>query len=161
MKSRPERRRRQALAGGDPPRACVQQAPSRGQRRACQRQRILSYAQTHLRDPGLSAQRAARELGMSRRWLHALLADWSIGFAGFVATRRLEQCRVLLADPGHSHLSITQIAFLAGFNDLSTFYRRFHNRYGTTPSALRCVRKTLGPTGAARAVAPQQPRLDS
>lgn len=105
--------------------------------RAHQRQRVLSYIETHLRDPRCTAKRAARDLGMSVRWLHALLADMADGFADLVARRRLEQSLALLEDPASDHLSIAEIAFLAGFNDLSTFYRRFSECYAMTPGAAR------------------------
>lgn len=102
-----------------------------------QRQRILTYIETHLDNCGLTAKRAARELGMSPRWLHALLEDAGIGFADLVAHRRLEKGFRLLEASASNHLSIAEVAFRCGFNDLSTFYRRFGERYGATPGEVR------------------------
>jgi AraC-like DNA-binding protein len=34
-------------------------------------------------------------------------------------------------------MTVTEIAFASGFNDLSTFHRRFRWRYGLTPRAAR------------------------
>jgi AraC-like DNA-binding protein len=118
--------------------------------RSFQRQRVLSYIETHLRDPHCTAKRAAHDLGMSARWLHALLENMADSFSGIVARRRLERSLVLLQDPASDHLSITEIAFLSGFNDLSTFYRRFGEHYGTTPRAAR-RRKSLQ-TGGQRSI---------
>lgn len=106
------------------------------------RQRILTYIETHLRDPDLTARRAAEDLSMSPRWLHMLLGDAAISFADLVARRRLERSFDLLHDPASDPLSIAEIAFHSGFNDLSTFYRRFRDRYGTTPREARRVRGT-------------------
>lgn len=91
--------------------------------RTLQRQRILNYLQANLHDPRLSARRAACALGISTRWLHALLQGSGTGFADLVAGQRLDQCMALLRDPAWNHASIAEIAFSTGFNDLSTFPR--------------------------------------
>lgn len=108
--------------------------------RSYQRQRILTYIEAHLDDCRLTAKRAASDLGISPRWLHALLEDTGIGFCNLVARRRVEKCRALFEDPASDHLSIAEIAFLSGFNDLSTFYRRFGERYRMTPRQARRMR---------------------
>lgn len=108
--------------------------------RAYQRQRILSYIEANLSDGRLTAGRAAGDLGMSPRWLHALLEDVGIGFSELVARRRLEKGRRMLEEAASRHLSIAEIAFQAGFNDLSTFYRRFGERYSMTPGEVRRTR---------------------
>lgn len=105
--------------------------------RTFQRQRVLAYIETHLRDPDCTAKHAAVDLGISVRWLHALLEDMADGFADLVARRRLEKSVQLLEDPASDRLSIAEIAFLSGFNDLSTFYRRFGEQYGITPGKAR------------------------
>jgi AraC-like DNA-binding protein len=109
--------------------------------RAARRQQVLAYIDAHFRDGDLTAERAARALRMSRRWLHALLDEAEIGFAGRVARRRLEECRKLLDDPAHDYLSITEIALRAGYNDLSTFNRQFRARYAMTPREVRRARR--------------------
>ncbi|WP_274424602.1 helix-turn-helix domain-containing protein [Chelativorans sp. YIM 93263] len=111
--------------------------------RTFQRQRVLTYIETHLADPRLTAGRAAKDLGISPRWLHALLEDMAAGFCELVACRRLKRSRMLLEDPASDNLSIAEIAFLSGFNDLSTFYRRFGERYGITPGAARRTRNSF------------------
>lgn len=113
--------------------------------RTFQRQRVLSYIEAHLSDPRCTAKRAARDLGISVRWLHALLEDMEDGFAGLVARRRLEGSLERLGDPASDHLSIAEIAFLSGFNDLSAFYRRFGECFGMTPGqARRAQRQPCG-----------------
>lgn len=105
--------------------------------RAVRQQQILTYIETHLHDPCLTAQRAARDLSMSPRWLHALLAESEMSFATRVTRRRLEECTRLLIDPAFSHLTITEIAFRSGFDNLSTFNRRFRAHYEMTPRDMR------------------------
>lgn len=108
--------------------------------RDARRHQILTYIETHLHDGRLTAERAARDLKMSRRWLYSLFDDAEIGFAGFVARRRVEECYRLLNDPDQDHRSITDVAFACGFNELSTFNRQFRARYGMTPRDARQTR---------------------
>lgn len=124
-----------ALAVGSRP--CASKRPDR---RVQLRHRILTLIQLHHRDPDLDVRRIAQELGMSPRWLHAVLGRFEGGFAEIVAARRLEDGFRLLRDRDCDDLSIAEIAFRAGFNDLSTFYRRFKARYGITPRIARRLR---------------------
>jgi AraC-like DNA-binding protein len=43
----------------------------------------------------------------------------------------------MLTSPRFYELSISYIAFEAGFGDLSHFYRSFRRRYGESPSDVR------------------------
>jgi AraC family transcriptional activator of tynA and feaB len=119
-------------------------APQRERRcnyRAYQRQRILSYLEAHICDCGLTAKRAAKDLGISPRWLHALLEESGCRFRDLVTSRRLAKSRWHLEDPASDNLSIAEIAFLSGFNDLSTFYRRFGEHHQRTPGEVRRTRQ--------------------
>lgn len=101
------------------------------------RHRILGLVEARFREPGFTAAAAARDLRISRRWLHAVLHRGGIGFAERVRERRLRESLRLLRDRSADHLSVTEIAFGAGFNDLSTFCRQFRSRYGLTPRQAR------------------------
>lgn len=105
--------------------------------RMARRQQILAYVETHLHEDSLTAERTARELKMSRRWLHALFTDGATSFAAWIARRRIEECHKLLEDPGHDHVSISEIAFRTGFRDLSTFNRQFRVHYRMSPRDVR------------------------
>lgn len=107
--------------------------------RKVRQQQILRYIEVHFRDAGLSAEGAALDLRMSRRWLNALLDDGG-GFCGHVARRRVEECHRLLDDAQHDAESISQIAFGCGFDELSTFHRQFRARYGLSPREVRRAR---------------------
>jgi AraC-like DNA-binding protein len=118
--------------------ACPDQraVASRAAEAVGRRARIGAYLEARFRDPCLCVERAAGELGMSRRWLQAQFPEGS-GFADALARRRLEASLSLLRNPNASHMTVTEIAFASGFNDLSTFHRRFRWRYGLTPRAAR------------------------
>lgn len=113
--------------------------------RTTQQARLLSYVEAHYRDPELTPSRAAADLGLSRRWLHVLAADIATSFSDLVAARRLEESVELLADPELDRVPISDIAFRTGFNDLSTFYRRFARHYGSAPGEVR--RRHRAPEG--------------
>lgn len=50
---------------------------------------------------------------------------------------RLVRAHALLLDPAARHLGAAEIGYTAGFAEVSTFYRRFRQRYGMAPGELR------------------------
>jgi AraC family transcriptional regulator of adaptative response / DNA-3-methyladenine glycosylase II len=84
---------------------------------------------------GRSVADLAAELGVSERHLRrALRRELGVSPVELAQTHRLLLARRLLADSG---LSVTDIAFASGFESLRRFNVAFHERYGTSPSALR------------------------
>jgi AraC-like DNA-binding protein len=55
------------------------------------------------------------------------------------AERRLERAFTLLNDRRRLHLSVLDIAYAAGFGDVSYFNRMFRPRFGDTPFSVRAV----------------------
>jgi AraC-like DNA-binding protein len=90
-----------------------------------------------LTEPGLSPRDIAGEAGISERRLRALLALEGEGFTAYLLRRRLERCAGWLRDPQWRNFSITQIAFRAGFNNVTHFGHTFRERYGVTPRDWR------------------------
>jgi AraC family transcriptional regulator, positive regulator of tynA and feaB len=105
--------------------------------RAARRQQLLEYMERHLRDSHLTPERAAHDLGISRRWLHGLLEHSGASFSRWVTARRLQECSRMLVDRRYDHWSIARIALACGFNDLSTFYRHFREHHHVTPREIR------------------------
>jgi AraC family transcriptional activator of tynA and feaB len=87
-------------------------------------------------DPSLSAVRAASELGMPVRTLHAWLARDGVTFGAYLLHYRLERAHAILC-AGALHVPIQEVAARCGFVSAAHFTRRFRERYGATPSALR------------------------
>ena len=54
-----------------------------------------------------------------------------------VLEQRLVRAARLLRDPRHLARKVSDIAYLAGFNDMSYFHRAFRRRFGMTPSDMR------------------------
>jgi AraC-like DNA-binding protein len=119
-----------ALAVGDRP-------PSGGSHRARLRKRILEIIEEKYTDPLLEAGSIAREVGISKRYLQALLADSGATFVGCVNSVRLDRARQLLADSRRTGHRTSEIAWQCGFRDPDYFARVFRKRFGSTPTEWR------------------------
>ncbi len=64
-------------------------------------------------------------------------------FYDLINTYRVRQVQELLADPGHEHETILDVAFQAGFNSKSSFNLAFKKITGQTPSEYR---KSVSPS---------------
>jgi AraC-like DNA-binding protein len=93
-------------------------------------------------DPSLTPSHVAAELGISRRSLHRLFEDLGVTFSQCLRRRRLAAARRLIAG---TRMTITDIAFASGFNDLSTFRRAVRAHYGMAPRDLRRLLVATGP----------------
>ncbi len=90
-------------------------------------------------DPDFDLDSVARTLGLSRRYVQQLLEETGKSFTERLAERRLERSFAMLSDRRCLHLAIIDIAFAAGFGDVSHFNRMFRRRFGETPSGVRAV----------------------
>ena len=88
-------------------------------------------------DPGLTAAKTAEASQISVRYLHKLMIGSGRSFREELTRLRLEACRSALIDPSRSGETIAEIAFAAGFGDLSQFNRHFRSAFGMTPSEAR------------------------
>ncbi|MDB5561051.1 MAG: helix-turn-helix protein [Hyphomicrobiales bacterium] len=105
--------------------------------RAARLAAILGKIQAGFADPHISALGVALSLGLSLRYVHSLLQETGIGFSERVLELRLQKAKLQLADRRFDHLRISEIAYAAGFGDVSYFNRSFRRRFGITPSAAR------------------------
>lgn len=87
------------------------------------------------RDPTLSVDRIASDIGTSLRSLQRAYAGQGDTLTQVILDKRLDHAQRLLATPRRApHLStISAVAFDAGFSDISYFNRRFRAAYGCTP----------------------------
>jgi AraC-like DNA-binding protein len=111
-------------------------AQGRGGREA-RRAAVLREIELRLQEPSLSAAAVAVSLGVTPRYVHVLLEETGHSFMEHVLERRLEKIAEDLRDPLQGDRRITDIAFAAGFADLSHFNRTFRRRFGETPSQMR------------------------
>ena len=78
---------------------------------------------------------------VSPRYIRKLFEGEDTSLSQFVLGQRLTRVHRMLSDPRHADRTIGDIAFGAGFGDLSTFNREFRRRFGVTPSDVRSGRQ--------------------
>ena len=96
-----------------------------------------SFIQRHLTNPNLSVFMIANAINISKSYLYLLFQGEGITVNRYIWDLRLEKCRADLANPLHSHRTITEIAFAWGFNNSTHFSRLFKERYGLSARAFR------------------------
>lgn len=101
------------------------------------REQVRSYIESHLHDPALTPARLAAAMHLSTRRLHQLFEADGETVGAYILRRRLEECARAIADPSQRGRTVTEIAFLHGFNNASHFGRVFRERFATTPSEFR------------------------
>lgn len=93
---------------------------------------------------------AARKLGVSTRTLHrAFRRELGVSPIEVETARRTLFAKELIVDSG---LSMTQIAFAAGYGSIRRFNASFQSLFGRPPSALRREAETNGSLGGDSAI---------
>jgi AraC-like DNA-binding protein len=107
-------------------------ARSRGTGSAC------GYINDHMHEK-LSATALARRCGMNRyQFSRAFRSEQGVTFREYVLSVRLERAEQMLS---HTDAPVTEIAFCAGFQDLSHFASLFRRRTGCSPREFRQRRR--------------------
>lgn len=101
------------------------------------RGRLLRTITEQSTDPGLDPAHVAAEHGISKRYLHLVMAQGGTSFGAALIEARLNRAKALLEDPRFARTSISDIAWRSGFANASHFARRFRQRFGTAPAAFR------------------------
>ena len=108
----------------------------------------VQAARLHAIKADISANIAQRDLtldaiaarhNISPRYIRRLLESEGTSFTDLVQGQRLLRAYRLLVDPQNAGRSVSEIAFAAGFGDLSYFNRTFRRRFGCTPSEARAT----------------------
>jgi AraC-like DNA-binding protein len=87
----------------------------------------------------LSVDVLAARHRISPRSIRLLFADDETTFTDFVRRQRLARVYRALLDPRLADKPISEIAFEAGFGDLSNFNHAFRRHFGATPSDMRAA----------------------
>jgi AraC-like DNA-binding protein len=91
----------------------------------------------HLGRGDVGSEWVAQALKVSPRYLRQLFAENGTSPGRFIWERRLERCRMALADPRQANRSVSEVAFAWGFNDTAHFSRAFRKRFGLSPREYR------------------------
>jgi AraC family transcriptional activator of tynA and feaB len=96
---------------------------------------MLDHIEHHSHEADLCAGALAQKFGCSERYVHKLFASTGRSVGEHVNERRIAECtRNLLIEPDRT---IAEIAFAAGFRDISHFNRLFKRINGTSPREFR------------------------
>jgi AraC-like DNA-binding protein len=104
-------------------------------------QRALRLINDRQGNPELHPDTVASELGISKRYLQALLAEAGMTFVGCLTAARLDKASELLSDRRASQLQISDISLQCGYLDPSYFARAFRRRFGMGPREWRHNRR--------------------
>lgn len=102
-----------------------------------QMQAILGFCRANLGDPELNPRAVAAHFGISLRTLHLRFEQTGTSFGRWLLEGRLQACRLALSDPAQHGRTISDIAYAAGFGDLSHFSKAFRARFGEAPRDVR------------------------
>lgn len=105
-------------------------------------ERIESFIDENLSDPALTPSEIATAAGISVRHLHRLFLTKGLTVTEWIRQKRLENCRLELADPGLLDRNITDIAFSWGFSDSAHFSHCFKSQFGMSPREFRATALT-------------------
>ena len=100
---------------------------------------VKEYIDTNLYKSSLGPKDIAEAMNISVRQLHNLFTNEAESVLNFIYRRRLELCCEFLVCQSHMRTSITQIAFLCGFENASHFSRRFKAYFGMSPREYRAL----------------------
>jgi AraC-like DNA-binding protein len=103
---------------------------------ATRRRDAVEFIKENLADPGLSADRIADALFISRRRLYQLFDDGD-GVSGRIRQLRIDRAKELLGDPAHAVKGIGEISRQCGFANAAHFSRTFRKVVGQTPRDYR------------------------
>jgi AraC family transcriptional activator of tynA and feaB len=98
---------------------------------------MLDYIDRHSDNPELGATMLAQKFRCSPRYVHRLFAKTGRSVGEHVNDKRMLTCVRDLLDHDCRHKTIAEIAFAAGFRDISHFNRLFKRSNGAAPREFR------------------------
>ena len=101
------------------------------------RERVYRYVTRHLREPQLTVEHIASELGWSRRTLARVFEARGETLMEHVYRERLEGIRRDLLDPSLEAHALADIARSWGFRNYTHFSDRFSAQFGVPPATFR------------------------
>ena len=99
------------------------------------KENIISYIHENYRNPNLSTVMVSENMKISEKYLIQFLKEQTgKTFAKYIEDMRVEKAKELLSETEYSN---EQIAGMAGFGSLNSFYRVFHKKTGVSPGTYR------------------------
>ncbi len=113
------------------------ESAKQGGLRAARLNAIKGHIAGNLHRADLTVSKVAVRHGVTPRYVQMLFEAEGTTFSEFLRTRRLAHAHRVLTDLRHADRSVTDIAYGAGFGDLSHFNHAFRRLYGASPSDVR------------------------
>lgn len=101
--------------------------------RAQQLAQIKQYIADHLHDRELTPASIAAHFGLSTRSVHAIFESEELSIGKYIRKLRVEGCRKAVESVESGRWSLTDLALVWGFYDLSHMTRCFREEYGAPP----------------------------
>ena len=118
---------------------CKKADSKKDQKKEDQKQQLVAYLEHNFSRPELNAIMASEELGISEKYLYALLKEQTgRTFANYLEDLRIHFARQCLEETDWSNEKIAQES---GFGSTNSFYRVFKKQTGVSPSVYRKNRK--------------------
>jgi AraC-like DNA-binding protein len=105
--------------------------------RAARLGEILAEIRANFANPAFSPRHLAQKLGLSPRYIQALLHETGVTFTERVLELRLQRARTTLMSRQHERQKVSEIAYACGFNEISYFNQAFRRRFGASPTQFR------------------------
>lgn len=102
---------------------------------------MMAYLRANIANPALSPAMLARHMRVSLRTVHNRFEESGTTFGRWIIEHRLAAIHEALSDPRCDAMTVSQIAFNWGFNDISHFTKVFRQRFDLSPGRLRKARK--------------------
>ncbi|OEK06004.1 hypothetical protein A8C32_19435 [Flavivirga aquatica] len=100
---------------------------------------IKSFVEEQITNPQLSIQQIAQTFKCSKRQLHKLFNDENCTINNYIRNSRLEKCKNDIENLGLSKLSVSEIGYKNGFNNISNFIKCFKQKFGIPPGEYRNI----------------------
>ena len=99
---------------------------------------VLRYMATQYATPELSLEMAASALGVNRTKINEILKEeLGLTFIAYLNKLRLTESARLLSENGEA--SVSEIAYLVGYNNVSYFNKLFKTEYGCAPKTFKTL----------------------
>ncbi|MDM8174488.1 AraC family transcriptional regulator [Olivibacter sp. 47] len=94
----------------------------------------------HIANPSLSVEMIASEIGISRVHLHRKLKELThLTTKDLIKSIRLKQAAALLSS---KKLTVSEVAYAVGYNDVNSFSLAFKTLYGLVPKEFAMQKNT-------------------
>lgn len=99
--------------------------------------RVKEFILENLTDTNLNPDLIANVHNVSTRYLRKLFEHEDISLSRWILQKRLERTHQNFTDLRAKHLTISEIAYSCGFNDMAHFSKVFKKEYGLSPRHFR------------------------